>query len=376
MTASLTTRVAASGHARPSPEQRAAALRKRLPELIELEELCELARGVAEVTVEAEILHEGLTLPVHSFAFGAKDPTLPTLAIVGGVHGLERIGTQITIGYLRTVLELVQWDKGLQHLLERCRLLFYPLVNPGGTFARSRSNPLGVDLMRNAPLDAEVKPNVKLVCGHRLSPRLPWYRGPAGAPMEPEARALSSFVERELFASRFSVAIDLHSGFGLMDRLWFPYAYSFRPYERIDLMYALRQRLMRSLPNHPYHMEPQSLQYVTHGDLWDKLVLDRAARGTDGVFLPVTLEMGSWLWVKKNPRQMFSPLGIFNPLLPHRIQRTLRRHLTLLDFLLRAVVSHDNWATPAHLLKGESGARGMELWYPAYKPVTAGKFLP
>lgn len=368
MTASLTTRVAASGLALITPERRAALLAKRLPELIELEDLCEQARDVATVKVEAEIFFDGLTLPIHSFAFGAQDPSLPTLAIVGGVHGLERIGTQISIGYLRTILELVHWDKGLQHLLERCRLVFYPLANPAGTFARSRSNGNGVDLMRNAPIEAEGKPNVKFVCGHRLSPRLPWYRGPLGAPMELEAQALTDFVARELYPSRFSLAIDLHSGFGLMDRLWFPYAYTFRPYERIDLMYALRQRLMRSLPNHPYVVEPQSLQYLTHGDLWDHLLLKRPQSASDRVFLPLTLEMGSWLWVKKNPRQMFSALGIFNPLLPHRIQRTLRRHLALLDFLLRAVVSHDNWATPEHLLKGESLPRGMDLWYPGQKP--------
>ena len=42
------------------------------------------------------------------------------------------------------------------------------------------------------------------------------------------------------------------------------------------------------------------------------------------------MEMGSWTWVKKNPRQFFSLLGIFNPLIQHRQLRVLRRHLPLL----------------------------------------------
>ena len=53
--------------------------------------------------------------------------------------------------------------------------------------------------------------------------------------------------------------------------------------------------------------------------------------------------MGSWLWVKKNPRQLFSRRGIFNPLIEHRQQRVLRRHLALLDFVMRAAVSHRHW---------------------------------
>ena len=53
--------------------------------------------------------------------------------------------------------------------------------------------------------------------------------------------------------------------------------------------------------------------------------------------------MGSWLWVKKNPRQFFSRRGIFNPLIEHRQQRVLRRHLALLDFAMRAAYSHRRW---------------------------------
>jgi hypothetical protein len=343
--------------------QRADSLRRRLPEMHEIEELKLQMHGVGEVVLEDEVQAHGHVFPLYSFAFGASDPSVPRVAFIGGVHGLERIGTNVVISYLKTVLELLQWDRGLQHLLSRCRLIMMPLVNPGGMYARTRSNPAGVDLMRNAPLDADVKPNIALIGGHRVSPRLPWYRGAAGAPPERESQALMRLVERELYPSPFSIALDLHSGFGLVDRLWFPYAYSRKPFDHLEMMYALKVRLDRSLPNHFYQMEPQSLQYVTHGDLWDHLFLQLKRTQPGRVMLPLTLEMGSWLWIKKNPRQAFSALGIFNPLLPHRLQRTLRRHLALLDFLLRAAASHDNWSTAAQLGSEHAGTKAMALWY-------------
>ena len=53
--------------------------------------------------------------------------------------------------------------------------------------------------------------------------------------------------------------------------------------------------------------------------------------------------MGSWTWVRKNPLQGLSALGRFNPMKPHRLRRTLRRHLPLLDFLFHAAASHAAW---------------------------------
>ena len=137
-------------------------------------------------------------------------------------------------------------------------------------------------------------------------------------------------------------ALDCHSGFGLADRLWFPYAHTARPMSHLPELAAFGQLLDSSLLHHRYVFEPQSRQYLTHGDLWDHLHL-AAVAASDRVFLPLTLEMGSWLWVKKNPRQLFSRHGIFNPLIEHRQQRVLRRHLALLDFVMRAAVSHRHW---------------------------------
>jgi hypothetical protein len=329
----------------------------------ELERLAESLGRYCRTRTEAHVEVAGHKLPLYSFALGPEDPSLPTLMITGGVHGLERIGTVIAMSYLATVAELLTWDRAFCEMLESCRIVMIPMVNPGGMWAHTRCNPKGVDLMRNAAIDAESEPRLGLVGGHRLSPRLPWYRGRKGDAMELEAETLCAVVRRELFAARCAVAIDLHSGFGLIDRIWFPYAYTKRPFTKLPEVMSLKARLDKALPNHPYQVEPQSLRYITHGDLWDYLLVEHARTGKSGLFLPFCLEMGSWLWVKKNPRQMLSPTGLFNPILPHRLQRTVRRHVSLLDFMLRATYSYANWSIMGEMEREQLRRRAMNLWY-------------
>lgn len=313
------------------------------PELDALRTL--VARGGSAVRADTlcEIRCGGEVLPVEVIELGSTAPDAPAIGFFGGVHGVERIGTQVVLAYLHTLIERLQWDATLPELLGRVRLVFMPLVNPGGMLRRTRANPAGVDLMRNGPNDADCRV-LLLLGGHRLGPWLPWYRGPRGAALELEAQALCDVVERRLATQPFSIALDCHSGFGTRDHIWFPYAGSRRPIDCLADLYALRT-MFRS--THPYHsiyiIEPQSRRYTTHGDLWDWLYDRSRAAGTGALFLPLTLEMGSWLWVKKNPLQLFGRLGLFNPIETHRIQRNLRRHLTFLDFLVHAAASHARW---------------------------------
>jgi hypothetical protein len=95
--------------------------------------------------------------------------------------------------------------------------------------------------------------------------------------------------------------------------------------------------------------------------MWDFLYL-RAQEDKSKTFLPLTLEMGSWLWVKKNPLQFFSLQGIFNPSVEHRLHRVLRRHSVWLDFLMRAASGHDKWLAkgPTRLRMQE---RAVARWY-------------
>jgi len=315
-----------------------------LPALAELQQLVQQAGGRLGCRTVCTVATGGQTFPVQVFTLGNPDPAVPALGLFGGVHGLERIGAEVVLACLRSLVARLPWDDSLNHLLQGLRVVCMPLVNPGGLWRGTRANPQGVDLMRNAPVDCAGGAPWG-VGGQRLSAGLPWYRGPAGAPMQAEAQALCDVVHDELLGHAFALSIDCHSGFGLADRLWFPHAHTARPIEHLPELHALQRLMDRSLLHHRYVFEPQSRQYLAHGDLWDHLYL-QALQRPGRVFLPLTLEMGSWLWVRKNPRQALSRHGIFNPLIAHRQQRVLRRHLALLDFLLRAVHGHPHWRPP------------------------------
>lgn len=294
------------------------------------------------------------------FALGTTDLDCPAIGFFGGVHGLERIGVRLVTSYLRTLVERLRWDATLEHQLDRLRLVFMPLVNPGGLLRGTRANPNGVDLMRNAAVDA-IDPVPWLVGGHRISASLPWYRGRLGAPMEPESAALCEVVEQELQARPFSIALDCHSGFGAVDRIWFPHAHTARPIEHLPEVHALTEIFENSHAHHRYVIEPQSRQYLAHGDLWDWLYLRAGERGGH-VFLPLTLEMGSWSWIRKNPRQLLRREGIFNPVIEHRQQRVLRHHVTWFDFLARAAASQERWR-PRGEAREQQRIRALQRWY-------------
>ena len=335
----------------------------KLPELEALERIIELGAGRLESRIVCEVnLPGGGSYPVHVIALGNPGREVPAVGYFGGVHGLERIGAGVVIAYLQSLVMRLQWDSTLHRQLESLRMVFMPLVNPGGMALGTRANPNGVDLMRNAPVQAVEKVPF-LVGGQRFSAGFPWYRGQAGAPMEQENLAVCELVSHELLSREFSLCLDCHSGFGASDRIWFPYAHTRAPIAHLAEMHALKHIFTQSQTHHQYVFEPQSLQYLAHGDLWDHLYQQAHARAS-GVFLPLTLEMGSWLWVKKNPRQLFSRLGIFNPLIEHRTQRVLRRHQSLLDFLSRAACGHDLWLPRAES-RARHHAQALQDWYGA-----------
>lgn len=335
-----------------------------IPGLTELERLIDAGGSQLETRVVAEVAvddgDDWLRFPLYSIALGNPDRASPAVGFFGGVHGLERIGADVVIAYLRHLIMRSRWDATLHRQLESVRLVFMPIVNPGGMWRGTRANPNGVDLMRNAPIDAP-KGAPSLVGGQRLSPHLPWFRGAADAPMEVESAALCEVVKTELLARPFSLSLDCHSGFGMRDRVWFPYAHTRSPLPHLPEIHALNEIFCQTHAHHPYIFEPQSHQYLAHGDLWDFLHL-HACQRENRVFLPLTLEMGAWLWVKKNPRQLFSRQGIFNPGLPHRQQRVLRRHLSLLDFLARAACSYRSWC-PTGEARERHYARAIAQWY-------------
>ncbi len=320
---------------------------KDFPEYQMVRRLAGMDHPLMRVHELAQVEVEGDRYPVVGVTIGSEDPQAPTLGIFGGVHGLEKVGTHVVLAFLKSILKQLEWDKDLGRVMENSRIISIPLVNPGGMSRNTRCNPNGVDLMRNGPTECvyEAKPT-PLVSGHRISPRLPWYRGPAGAPMETEAQALVDFVREHTFQSRTALTIDVHSGFGMKDRLWFPYSKTATPFPGHGQVQKLKDLLDATLPHHVYVVEPQHASYFIQGDLWDHLYdLHQEGPAQEGrTYIPWCLEMGSWTWVKKNPRQIFSLDGLFNTYKPHRYGRVMRRHMLMLEFLHRAVRNPEAWA--------------------------------
>ncbi|MBV8122547.1 MAG: zinc carboxypeptidase [Burkholderiaceae bacterium] len=332
----------------------------RLAELEELERLIEAGQPHLQARQLCEVSAGVRRFPVLAVTLGNPDPKLPAIGFFGGVHGLERIGVEVVLAYLSNLVVRLRWDKLLHQQLECMRMVFMPVVNPGGLWRGTRANPQGVDLMRNAPVEA-VHSVPFLLGGQRISAALPWYRGPSGQPMQVESQMLCELVQQELLPHRFALSVDCHSGFGMSDRIWFPYAHTAQPIAHLPEMLSFSSLLNQTHAQHTYVFEPQSLQYLTHGDLWDHLY-QQACKTPGHMLLPLTLEMGSWIWVKKNPRQVFSRHGIFNPLISHRQQRVLRRHLWWLDFCARAVASAENWL-PRPDQRAALQERALSRWY-------------
>jgi Zinc carboxypeptidase len=243
---------------------------------------------------------------------------------------------QILYTFLDHILSQTIWNESIRVLLKSIRIVGIPIVNPVGYAARSRCNGNGVDLMRNAPVESNQAPF--FLGGQRLSSLLPYFRG--GAALESENLQLVKVIKRDLFAAPFSISLDIHSGFGLGDSLWTPWAKQKGNPPHWDQYVAFKQVLDSTLRQHVYKFEQQSESYCTHGDIWDLLASDFALQRTkESVYLPLTLEVGSWIWLKKAPTNAFRLGGLFNPLEPHREKRVLRRHLSFLNLLLQVTAN-------------------------------------
>ena len=225
-------------------------------------------------------------------------------------------------------------------MLKKIQIIFIPLVNPVGYFETTRSNGNGVDIMRNAPIESTEKVPF-LLGGHKYTNKLPWFRGHK---VENETQFVIDVVQDVLQQSKCVISLDIHSGFGFKDQLWFPFANSKRIFTHLNEMFLFFQLFEKTNPHHIYKIEAQSKNYLTHGDIWDYCFLN--FKKSNQVYIPLTLEMGSWIWVKKNPLQIFTKTGLFNPIKEHRLNRTFRRHRPFFDFILHSLFSSHMWTNP------------------------------
>lgn len=335
-------------------------LHRRLPELLAMEQLYRLSRDVLSIRTEAIVEVDDLRLPIASLTLGDPQRAEHCLILTGGIHGVERIGTQVLLAWLETLLERYRWDSHWRKQFDRhIAIVALPIVNPSGMLRSWRSNANGIDLNRHAPIDAEDDVPF-LIGGQRIWRKIPWYRGQKNQVREVEFTALEKVVMRSCKPGSLSLAIDFHSGFGFQDHLWIPYAYRRAPIESIGDYVALKLLWERNYANHNYAFGPQALHYLSHGDIWDYLYIN--SRKAELGLMPLTLEMGSWLWVKKRPRQLFSFAGLFNPTVPHRRARVLRGHIILLDFLLAATRNYHHWQAKGETER-ELQQMAQALWY-------------
>lgn len=70
-------------------------LRTYLPELVQLERLLADAPAQFSARVEGRVQVQDLEAPIYRVEIGKAPADAPALLLVGGVHGLERIGTQV-----------------------------------------------------------------------------------------------------------------------------------------------------------------------------------------------------------------------------------------------------------------------------------------
>ena len=85
------------------------------------------------------------------------------------------------------------------------------------------------------------------------------------------------------------ISLDLHSGFGMRDRIWFPFSFCKKPFDQISQVQSLIELFEDVYPYHVYQIEPQSKGYLLNGDVWDYLFLKFQKQNQAGTFLPLTL---------------------------------------------------------------------------------------
>lgn len=212
---------------------------------------------------------EGFRFPIHALKIGTeKGIKEHPVGIMAGVHGLETIGILILLDFLEYVLHpnstgyIPELEKG------KLGIVVLPIVNPGGVVLKQRSNPAGVDLMRNSGI-AAIKPFL-FFGGQKISKHLPYFRGNG---LEPESKALFRLVYESFFTVKDAIipVLDLHSGFGTVDNVWWPYAFTKAPCPDTSSYQKIEKHLKHHCGHIHFQYGPQSETYTTHGDLWDKL---------------------------------------------------------------------------------------------------------
>ena len=85
-------------------------------------------RSKFTVQTESSIFLDKQTLPIYSIEVCPFKPGLPTVIFSGGVHGIERIGSQVLLSYMDMLSSRSPWDSLVQHQLDQLNIIFIPIV--------------------------------------------------------------------------------------------------------------------------------------------------------------------------------------------------------------------------------------------------------
>lgn len=288
---------------------------------------------------------EGFRFPIYVLEIGKPKAIKKNPAgLVAGVHGLETIGIRVLLDFLDHIFR----KSGAEFLKEiksgKLSIVCIPILNPGGVALNSRSNPRGVDLMRNSGVEAIKAP--PFFGGHRLTNRLPYYRGKT---LEPESKVLTRFVKEYFFPVKESLipVIDIHSGYGSIDHVWWPYANTHKECEDEFLFHKIAKHLTQNKNHTNYKFGPQSETYTIHGDLWDRLYdafLNRSEiANPESRLLPLTLEIGTWSDLRQNPLKVLKKRGIFNPAKENKKKSIISHRKFLTDAIQIAQTKQQDW---------------------------------
>ena len=76
------------------------------PELRDIYECAQNLNGVGEFREEDWVSFKKVNFLCYPFALVPIKKNVPKLVIVGGVHGLEKVGTHVVTSYLQTMIRL------------------------------------------------------------------------------------------------------------------------------------------------------------------------------------------------------------------------------------------------------------------------------
>ena len=288
---------------------------------------------------------DNFRFPVYSLEIGKKSAIANNpVGIVAGVHGLETIGVRVALDFLEYLVNSNHEDFLPEIFNGDVGIVCLPMINPGGIAQTSRSNPAGVDLMRNSGIDAVSAPF--FFGGHRISSSLPYFRGKY---LEPESRIVYRFMKKYFFPNETAIMplLDIHSGFGTVDHVWWPFAFTHEPCADEAIYKKMAMHLSEKNLHTQYQYRPQSEIYTTHGDLWDRFYLQFRnlieIKKRKSRFLPWTLEIGTWSDIPDNPSKLSRKRGIFNPAKENK-QAVIKNYRNFLrDFVRLSCVKPSYW---------------------------------